>query len=305
MTMPHILNRLLVFKALSAKSLAAFSLIEVCVAAVILAMIGAQLYQLSSLTRENFQATKEYLEADQKLYSEIAFARNAALRYTWCDVLNGVDQDATTFERKVVINNNYSKVADFCADEFYAKAPASVYKPPYILTQTDPSIDSASRKCYGFEQGKTVLLPIGTLKIVAGSQDACERLPAYNDTAKYQEYKPWDLFLAKCRVDMGNNTYEPTRLVTQFPELKADGTRQADRVPAESDPIVGNLVKQLEAHAVKNNVMTKYYNRSSIDQKLIHRIVLFYTVSLKVKGTTRTVTRVLYLTAPIAAWCPY
>ena len=303
--MPHILSRLLIFKALSAKSLAAFSLIEVCVAAIILAIIGSQMYQLSSLTRENFRLTKDYLEADQKLYSEIAFARNAALRYTWCDVLNGVDQDATTKERKVIINNNYSKVADFCADEFYAKAPVSVYKPPYILTQTDPSIDSASRNCYGFEQGNTVLLPIGTLKIIAGSQDSCERFPAYNDTAKYQEYKPWDLFLAKCRVDMRNNTYEPTQLVTEFPEFKADGTRQADRVPAESDPIVGNLVAQLRAHAEKNNVMTKYYNKSSIDQKLIHRIVLFYTVSLEVKGTTRTVTRVLYLTAPVAAWCPY
>lgn len=288
--MPHILSRLLIFKALSAKSLAAFSLIEVCVAAIILAIIGSQMYQLSSLTRENFRLTKDYLEADQKLYSEIAFARNAALRYTWCDVLNGVDQDATTKERKVINNNNYSKVADFCADEFYAKAPVSVYKPPYILTQTDPSIEDASRKCYGFEQGNTDLLPIGTLKIIAGSQDSCERFSAYNDTAKYQEYKPWDLFLAKCRVDMGNNTYEPTQLVPEF---------------AESDPIVGNLVAQLRAHAEKNNVMTKYYNKSSIDQKLIHRIVLFYTVSLEVKGTTRTVTRVLYLTAPVAAWCPY
>ena len=286
--------------------MAAFSLLEVCIAAVVLAIIGAQMYQLSSLTRENFQEAKNYLDADQKLYSEIAFARNAAQRYTWCDALstNGVDQDAT-YERKTVTNDAYSKIADFCADEFYKKAPASVYKPPYILTQTDSGITGGDRKCYSLQNGTTAVA-IGTLKIVKGSEDKCERDSAHSDATTYPEYMPWVEFLKKCQEDMHNNTYEPTQSLTQFPEYKSDGkTLHPDRTPAESDPIVGNLVKQLRAHAENNKVMTKYYNRSSIDQKMTHRIVLFYTVNLDVNGATRSVTRVLQLTAPVAAWCPY
>lgn len=297
---------------LHVKDMLAFSLIEVCISAVILAIIGAQMYRLSSLTRDNFKEAKNYLEADNKIYSEIAFARNAALRYSWCDALIGVDQDPLTFERKTVVNSSYSKISDFCADEFYAKSPVSVYRPPYILTETDSTVQAQNRKCYGFDQAqanlepaKINLLPIGSLKIVAGSQDKCERDSNHLDEVKYPEYKPWDLFLQKCREDMNNNSYEPTRTVDLFPEKRWDGSTQPNRVPAEKDPIVGNLVKQLEGHAQKNNIMTRYYNRSSIDLKISHRIILFYTVNLDIKGTTRSVTRVLYLNAPLATWCPY
>lgn len=298
-------SEFLIGRQLRVKGLAAFSLIEVCVATVILAIIGSQMHQLSRLTSENFRATKDYLDADRKIYSEIAFARTAAQQYTWCNVLNGIDMDPETFARKAVANSSYSKISDFCADSFYSSAPASVYRPPYILTQTDPALSGVDRKCYGFMQGSSDLLPIGTLKIEAGKQDRCERSTAYVDTSLYSEYKPWELFRAKCKEDMHNNSYEPTRTVTQFPEKKSDGSNQADRTPAEKDPIVGNLVNQLEKHARYNNVISHYYNKSSVDLKMSHRILLFYTVNLYVKGATRSITRVLYLTAPVAAWCPY
>ena len=86
--------------SLQIKGAVGFSLIEVCVAAVVLAIIGAQMYQLSSLTNENFRDAKNYLEADQKLFSEIAFARNAALRYTWCNVLYGIDLDSLVIAKQ-------------------------------------------------------------------------------------------------------------------------------------------------------------------------------------------------------------
>jgi hypothetical protein len=116
----------------------AFTLLEVCLAAVILAFLGAQMYQLSSLSRQNFVLTKNYLEADKKLYSEIAFARQAAQQYTWCDVFYGVDYDSdyVRIPDYVRIAHNAANLdrRSFCADSAYLSSPVNVYRPPLFLS---------------------------------------------------------------------------------------------------------------------------------------------------------------------------
>jgi hypothetical protein len=300
------------------KSSSAFTLLEVCVAAVILAMIGAQMYQLASVSRQNFMLSKNYIEADKKLYSEIAFARQAAQQYTWCDVLYGIDLD-TSFNRNAVVYdvanlNNRS----FCADSAYLSSPVSVYRPPLFLSA------SGGEKCFAYNKNdltggvpssSAIPVEVGTLQRQLNSDDTCTRTvgSAYTDTNQYPDYKPWDLFYQRCRTDMGNNSYDPT------------GTLYPDQT-LTSDPIVGSLVSQLVGHAKANNLMVKQYNNSAVDIKQTHRILLFYSIFYNLNtrdvgsGATeadacaastesaplsgcRSITRVVFIDAPVARWC--
>ena len=300
------------------KGRSAFTLLEVCVAAVVLAMIGAQMYQLASVSRQNFVLSKSYIEADKKLYSEIAFARQAAQQYTWCDVLYGIDLDASFNRNAVVYDVANLNNRSFCADSSYLSSPVSVYRPPLFLSA------SGEAKCFAYNKNdltggvpsaSAVPLEVGTLQRQLNSDDTCTRTVgiAYTDTNQYPDYSPWDLFYKKCRTDMGNNSYDPTG--TLYPTQALT-----------SDPVVGNLVVQLVSHARANNLMVKQYNNSRVDIKQTHRILLFYSIFYNLNasdagsGATeadacaastesaplsgcRSITRVVFIDAPVARWC--
>jgi Tfp pilus assembly protein PilV len=304
----------------------AFSLVEVCLAAVILAFIGAQMYQLSSLSRQNFVLTKNYLEADKKLYSEIAWARQAAQRYTWCDVLYGVDYDTNSFERNpVAFNSDLLNNRSFCPDNQYLTSPVRVYRPPAILSTLLNDTCYAYSSIYltnGVPSASAIPQAIGVLYRhyipATGYQqfDYCVRFTAFNNKTKFPEYSPWYRFKEICRIDMGDNSYDPTGTTYLTQNLN-------------SDPIVGNLVFQLVNHAKANNIMTKQYNNSRVDRKQTHRIQLAYSIfynfnaSDATDGSTekeacaaaaqsasapmggcRSITRVVFIDAPVARWCP-
>jgi hypothetical protein len=308
----------------------AFSLVEVCLAAVILAFIWAQMYLLSRLSSQNFVLTKNYLQADKKLYSEIAWARQAAQRYTWCDVLYGVDYDASTFERNQVAYDSQSlNRRSFCADSMYLSSPVRVYRTPLYLGTT------ADVMCYaysitdlsnGVPSASAIPVGVGSLRRITtgdGAQynDSCYRYTKASsssllyDKDNYPDYFPFYLFKTKCRTDMGDNSYDST------------GTISGQTV--NSDPVVGNLVEQLVGHAKANNIMTKQYNNSRVDRKQTHRIQLAYSIFYNFNasdatdgssedqacaaaaqsasapmGGCRSITRVVFIDAPVARWCP-
>ena len=284
----------------------AFSLLEVMVASIILAMLGLGMLNLSNLSRRNFRATQNYLDANNILNAEIAFATQAAQQYTWCDVLYGGFFSSVTFTRNAIASTDSTRYR-FCGDNFYQENPVLVYNPPYVLTLAR----EATPRCYSYQNNDTTLAPVAIGAFNSGNasqfqQDSCTRDAAHLNTATFPDYSPWLLFRNICH--------------TAFYAYPRTNTGNNNESNNGRNPLVGNLVDQLVGHAGLQGLITTSYNNSSVDQNQTNRILLFYTINYSLSGagvtagTTqatacadssgcRSITRAVIIDPPVAKWC--
>lgn len=283
-----------------------FSLLEVIVASVILSMLGLGMLNLSDLSRRNFRATQNYLDANNILNAEIAFAIQSAQQYTWCDALYGGFFSTLTFTRNTIASTDTTRYR-FCGDNFYQENPVLVYNPPYVLTLPK---ESPSR-CYSYANNDTSTPPVAIGTFNSGNaslfqQDSCTRYAAYPNTATHPNYSPWLLFRNICHTTFYG-----------YPRTNTGNNNESNN---GRNPLVGNLVSQLVGHAGLQGLITTSYNNSSVEQNQTNRILLFYTINYSLSGSgvtagttqaaacaggsgCRSITRAVIIDPPVAKWC--